>query len=209
MIFLVDHLLEIHQYDEGDHLGTRYEILALYVLKSDFTMAEAFYESKDYHRGDLLMEVPLMVGALLAEREELADDILANLAETVPDFVSIVRQKAFPIDDILAAGALESYEPNSLSSIYLAFFNILPLLITAQYYLQQYFQVFFEGAEGELTFLGELDLPLSKVNLFNQYGIHTLEDFSAWTTQELLDIPGVGKQMIARLKRLGVIFSQE
>lgn len=67
----------------------------------------------------------------------------------------------------------------------------------------------FEGAEGELTFLEELDLPLSKVNLFNQYGIHTLEDFSAWTTQELLDIPGVGKQMIARLKRLGVIFSQE
>ncbi|WP_231147972.1 hypothetical protein [Streptococcus equi] len=52
------HLLEIHQYDEGDHLGTRYEILALYVFKSDFTMAEAFYESKDYHRGDLLMEVP-------------------------------------------------------------------------------------------------------------------------------------------------------
>ncbi|HEL0009886.1 TPA: DNA-binding protein [Streptococcus equi subsp. zooepidemicus] len=203
------HLLEIHQYDEGDHLGTRYEILALYVLKSDFTMAEAFYESKDYHRGDLLMEVPLMVGALLAGREELADDILVNLAETVPDFVAIVRQKAFPIDDILAAGALESYEPNSLSSIYLAFFNILPLLMTAQYYLQHYVQEFFEGAEGELTFLEELDLPLSKVNLFNQYGIHTLEDFSAWTTQELLDIPGVGKQMIARLKRLGVIFSQE
>lgn len=67
------------------------------------------------------MEVPLMVGALLAGREELADDILVNLAETVPDFVAIVRQKAFPIDDILAAGALESYEPNSLSSIYLAF----------------------------------------------------------------------------------------
>ncbi|MGT2728480.1 helix-hairpin-helix domain-containing protein [Streptococcus phocae subsp. salmonis] len=201
----LEHLSEIYRYDVNDHLGTRYEILALYVMMSDFEGAQLFYASKASYQEDFLMAVPVMIGAILAGHQAFADKILKKLCEKVSEFRDVMAQDAFPFELVLKSANCEVYEYNSMDSVLIGFFNVIPLLMTAHYYIQHYFNGFLEAVERNIL-LEETDLAPTKATLLNAKGIYTLADLSTWTSEEILAISGIGQKTLELFKELGVVF---
>lgn len=201
------HFLEIYQADPNDSLGCRYEIMSLYVLMSNYEMASAFFNSHKEHKEDVLMQVPLLIAAILNGHQETAEELILQLCGQVDGFLEFCLQDEFPMLRVLDAGALESYQPNSEDSLYLALYNVLPLLMTASTYVQAWLNNDF-AEEDEL--LEDFDILTSaQLQSLTDYGIRTVADIANYSETQLLTIPKIGKATLEKLKEAGVIFSEK
>lgn len=201
------HFLEIYQADPNDSLGCRYEIMSLYVLMSNYEMASALFNSHKEHKEDVLMQVPLLIAAILSGHQEKAEELILQLCGQVDGFLEFCLQDEFPMLRVLDAGALESYQPNSEDSLYLALYNVLPLLMTASTYVQAWLNNDF-AEEDEL--LEDFDILTSaQLQSLTNYGIRTVADIANYSETQLLTIPKIGKATLEKLKEAGVIFSEK
>ena len=201
------HFLEIYQADPNDSLGCRYEIMSLYVLMSNYEMASALFNSHKEHKEDVLMQVPLLIAAILSGHQEKAEELILQLCGQVDGFLEFCLQDEFPMLRVLDAGALESYQPNSEDSLYLALYNVLPLLMTASTYVQAWLNNDF-AEEDEL--LEDFDILTSaQLQSLTDYGIRTVADIANYSETQLLTIPKIGKATLEKLKEAGVIFSEK
>lgn len=201
------HFLEIYQADPNDSLGCRYEIMSLYVLMSNYEMASAFFNSHKEHKEDVLMQVPLLIAAILNGHQETAEELILQLCGQVDGFLEFCLQDEFPMLRVLDAGALESYQPNSEDSLYLALYNVLPLLMTASTYVQAWLNNDFAEED---EFLEDFDILTSaQLQSLTNYGIRTVADIVNYSETQLLAIPKIGKATLEKLKEAGVIFSEK
>lgn len=201
------HFLEIYQADPNDSLGCRYEIMSLYVLMSNYEMASAFFNSHQEHKEDVLMQVPLLIAAILNGHQETAEELILQLCGQVDGFLEFCLQDEFPMLRVLDAGALESYQPNSEDSLYLALYNVLPLLMTASTYVQAWLNNDFAEED---EFLEDFDILTSaQLQSLTNYGIRTVADIANYSETQLLTIPKIGKATLEKLKEAGVIFSEK
>lgn len=201
------HFLEIYQADPNDSLGCRYEIMSLYVLMSNYEMASAFFNSHQEHKEDVLMQVPLLIAAILNGHQEKAEELILQLCGQVDGFLEFCLQDEFPMLRVLDAGALESYQPNSEDSLYLALYNVLPLLMTASTYVQAWLNNDFAEED---EFLEDFDILTSaQLQSLTNYGIRTVADIANCSETQLLTIPKIGKATLEKLKEAGVIFSEK
>ncbi|MDY5636880.1 MAG: helix-hairpin-helix domain-containing protein [Streptococcus orisratti] len=201
------HFLEIYQADPNDSLGCRYEIMSLYVLMSNYEMASAFFNSHQEHKEDVLMQVPLLIAAILNGHQETAEELILQLCGQVDGFLEFCLQDEFPMLRVLDAGALESYQPNSEDSLYLALYNVLPLLMTASTYVQAWLNNDFAEED---EFLEDFDILTSaQLQSLTNYGIRTVADIANCSETQLLTIPKIGKATLEKLKEAGVIFSEK
>lgn len=201
------HFLEIYQADPNDSLGCRYEIMSLYVLMSNYEMASAFFYSHKEHKEDVLMQVPLLIAAILNGHQETAEELILQLCGQVDGFLEFCLQDEFPMLRVLDAGALESYQPNSEDSLYLALYNVLPLLMTASTYVQAWLNNDFAEED---EFLEDFDILTSaQLQSLTNYGIRTVADIANYSETQLLTIPKIGKATLEKLKEAGVIFSEK
>lgn len=201
------HFLEIYQADPNDSLGCRYEIMSLYVLMSNYEMASAFFYSHKEHKEDVLMQVPLLIAAILNGHQETAEELILQLCGQVDGFLEFCLQDEFPMLRVLDAGALESYPPNSEDSLYLALYNVQPLLMTASTYVQAWLNNDFAEED---EFLEDFDILTSaQLQSLTNYGIRTVADIANYSETQLLTIPKIGKATLEKLKEAGVIFSEK
>lgn len=201
------HFLEIYQADPNDSLGCRYEIMSLYVLMSNYEMASAFFNSHQEHKEDVLMQVPLLIAAILNGHQEKAEELILQLCGQVDGFLEFCLQDEFPMLRVLDAGTLESYQPNSEDSLYLALYNVLPLLMTASTYVQAWLNNDFAEED---EFLEDFDILTSaQLQSLTNYGIRTVADIANYSETQLLTIPKIGKATLEKLKEAGVIFSEK
>lgn len=201
------HFLEIYQADPNDSLGCRYEIMSLYVLMSNYEMASAFFNSHQEHKEDVLMQVPLLIAAILNGHQEKAEELILQLCGQVDGFLEFCLQDEFPMLRVLDAGALESYPPNSEDSLYLALYNVQPLLMTASTYVQAWLNNDFAEED---EFLEDFDILTSaQLQSLTNYGIRTVADIANYSETQLLTIPKIGKATLEKLKEAGVIFSEK
>ncbi len=201
----LNHFMQIYEVDESDALGCRYEILSLYVLKSDFSGTVSFYDSRAYHKDDVLMQVPLLIGAILEGLDLKAKVLIKELIKEVDGFVDFCQLQSFPLHLMMEAGELENYEPNTMECVYLGLYNIFPLMFTVHSYVFNYLNNFFTS---DNNFLGNSGISKTKVSIFNKCDIYYLSDFSGWTEKELLSISGIGKEIVKKLKELGAVFNK-
>ena len=201
------HFLEIYQADPNDSLGCRYEIMSLYVLMSNYEMASAFFNSHQEHKEDVLMQVPLLIAAILNGHQEKAEELILQLCGQVDGFLEFCLQDEFPMLRVLDAGALESYPPNSEDSLYLALYNVQPLLMTASTYVQAWLNNDFAEEDESLE---DFDILTSaQLQSLTNYGIRTVADIANYSETQLLTIPKIGKATLEKLKEAGVIFSEK
>ncbi len=203
----LEQLLQIYRQSSNDSLGSRYEIMSLYVIKSDYDLAESFFKEHVNNENDVLMQFPMMVASILVGKDDIAQEMINNLSAKVKGFRDFCQQLQLPISKIIDSGSLEKYRANSMESVYLASYNILPLLMTAQNYIQIYLNNFFSEDE---VFLRDLScLSDAQLQILDGYDVIYLIDIEEWTEKELLDLPKFGKATLKKLKEAGVRFSQE
>ncbi len=199
----------LYQFDESDTFGCRYEILALYVLMSDYASAVRFFRDCQGYESDILLQVPLLVAAILAGDDDMTHYLIEILCVEVSEFAVFCQIPELPIQDIIDAGLSGVYKPNSLENVYLGFYRVLPLLTTAGEYVKAYLNDYFIDNDEvsddleELAFLSSSQLAILSLN-----DIYEMQDFQVWTEDEILALPKFGKATLEKLKEAGVIFSQ-
>ncbi|MBJ7541445.1 hypothetical protein JG537_06905 [Streptococcus sp. SL1232] len=198
---------EVFELDSSDLFACSHEMMALYILTSQYDKALAFFKGKsDEH--DILLEVPLLVGAILSGHDEMAHHLLELLNVNVKDFTIFCQSPDFLMDDIMSVGASGIHQKDSLEAVYVGFYRILPLLMTAGNYVQAYLNDYFsEHKVGQsevesLEFLTEF-----QIDILLAHDIYHLQDFQVWTEAEILALPQFGEATLEKLKEAGVIFS--
>lgn len=202
----LEHVMQMFSEDPNDFLGCRYEILALYILKSDYTMADAFFRSRKEHLDDAMMAIPMLVSAILSGADKQAEALIEQLCNQVDGFFEFCLLEEFPMVRVLDAGAVELFEANSKESLYIALYSILPLLLTTSAYIQAYLNAYFAEDEVYLDNFGILNWT-QLVNL-SERGIRTVDDVTYFSEKELLAIPSIGKVTLKKLKEVGVVFKK-
>ncbi|WP_162011011.1 hypothetical protein [Streptococcus sp. S784/96/1] len=200
----LEHFMQMFREDPNDSLGCRYEILALYILKSDYTMADAFFRSRKEHEEDAMMAIPMLISAILSDADKQAGALIEQLCDQVDGFFEFCRLEEFPMARVLDAGAVEFYEANSKDSLYIALYSILPLLLTTSVYIQAYLNDHFSDGEVYLEDFGILSS--AQLLSLNDYDIKTATDIQYYSEEELLTIPKIGKVTLKKLKEIGVVF---
>ncbi|MGV3010251.1 hypothetical protein [Streptococcus thoraltensis] len=201
----LQHLLEIYQYDENDGLGTRYEVMALYVLMSRHEDLEAFYFSNDHHQGDLMMDIPYIISSILAGKEDSVKEMLADWIDKVDGLSEFCNRSGMPMGDIMEAGSLEFYHANTMSAVYVSLSTFLAILIPSGYYIMSTLHQLL-GIDDEIL-ITELDIfsPVQLGTIISM-GIRYVSDIEKWSEKDFLAIPKIGKTTIKKLKEKGVIF---
>ncbi|WP_205400956.1 tetratricopeptide repeat protein [Streptococcus lutetiensis] len=194
----------VYELDSSDLFACRHEIMALYILTSQYDKALAFFKKQSDAEHDILLEIPLLVGAILDGHDEIAHYLIAD----VKDFAIFCQSPELLMDDIISVGAAGIHRPDSLEAVYVGLYRILPLLMTAGNYVQAYLNDYFSEhkagqAEVEsLAFLSEY-----QIEILLAHDIYDLQDFQVWTETEILALPQFGKVTLEKLKEAGVIFS--
>ncbi|SFR67163.1 hypothetical protein SAMN05216416_0761 [Streptococcus equinus] len=197
----------VYELDSSDLFACRHEMMALYILTSQYDKALAFFK-KQSDAEDILLEIPLLVGAILDGHDEMAHYLIEVLSADVKDFAIFCQSPELLMDDIMSVGAAGIHRPDSLEAVYVGLYRILPLLMTAGNYVQAYLNDYFSEhkagqAEVEsLAFLSEY-----QIEILLAHDIYDLQDFQVWTEADILALPQFGKVTLEKLKEAGVIFS--
>lgn len=198
----------VYELDLSDLFACRHEIMALYILTSQYDKALVFFKKQSDIGHDILLEIPLLVGAILDGHDEMAHYLIEVLNADVKDFAIFCQSPELLMDDIMYVGAAGVHCPDSLETVYVGLYRILPLLMTAGNYVQAYLNDYFSEhkvgqAEVEaLAFLSEY-----QIEILLAHDIYDLQDFQVWTETEILALPQFGKVTLEKLKEAGVIFS--
>ncbi|MGT2833229.1 hypothetical protein [Streptococcus halotolerans] len=201
----LDHLLEINQVEENDGLGTRYEIMAVYVLMSRHEDLEAFYFSNDYHQGDLMMDIPYMISNILAGKEDSVKDMLADWVDRVDGLFECCNRSGMSMGDIMEARSLAYYQANTMSAVYVSLSTFLAILIPSSHYIMATIKEMLGINEGPL--IDDLDIFSStQLMTLTSLGIRYISDIEDWSEAEFLGIPKIGPATIKKLKEKGVVF---
>lgn len=199
----------VYELDLSDLFACRHEIMALYILTSQYDKALVFFKKQSDIGHDILLEIPLLVGAILDGHDEMALYLIEVLNADVKDFAIFCQSPELLMDDdIMYVGAAGIHCPDSLETVYVGLYRILPLLMTAGNYVQAYLNDYFSEhkvgqAEVEaLAFLSEY-----QIEILLTHDIYDLQDFQVWTEAEILALPQFGKVTLEKLKEAGVIFS--
>lgn len=201
----LDHFLEIYQVEETDGLGTRYEIMASYVLMSRHEELKSFYFSKDYHQGDLMMDIPYIISSILAGQEDSVRDILDNWLFKVDGLFDFCNRLIVPLENIMEASSLDSYQANSMTAVYVSLSTFLPILIPSSHYIMAIIQQLLDIEESPL--IEDLEVFSSiQLNTLTSFGIRYVSDIEEWSEAEFREIPKIGPTTIKKLKEKGVLF---
>lgn len=201
----LDHLLEIYKYDANDSLGTRYEIMALYVLMSRHDELKAFYASKADHQNDLMMAIPYMISGILEGQEDAVEDELDKWLPIVDGLFELCSRLTLPMEEIMEAASLESYQANSLSAVYVSLSSFLAILIPSAHYIMSVFHQLLEIEEPPLIETLHIFNSI-QLNTLTNFGIRYVSDIAEWSEEEFSAIPNIGKATIVKLKEKGVAF---
>lgn len=198
---------EVYALDSSDLFACSHELMALYILTSQYDKALDFFKEKsDEH--DILLEVPLLVGAILSGHDEMAHHLLEILNANVKDFTIFCQSPELLMDDIMSVGASGIHQKDSLEAVYVGLYRILPLLMTAGNYVQAYLNDYFsEHNVGQSEVESLIFLTQFQIDILLAHDIYYLQDFQVWTEAEILALPQFGKATLEKLKEAGVIFS--
>lgn len=200
------HFLEIYNHDEGDRLGTRYELMAIYVLTSNHKAAKALFASQLYYRDDLMMVIPMIIANILAGNDQEAKTLLDGWLFRIEGLKEFCKNPVMPMDEIMEAGSLDAYQPNSMTAVYVSLSTFLAILIPSSHYIMSVIHEFLEFETGE-PFVEDLAvLNSAQIETLYNLGIVTLQDLKEWTEKEFLAIPKMGPATLRALKEKGVVF---
>ncbi|VED90830.1 DNA-binding protein [Streptococcus equinus] len=204
----IEEFRAVYQMDSEDKFSCRYEILSLQILMSQYDSALSFFKEISTGEHDILLEVPLLVGAILNGDDEMAHYLLEILNADVRDFTAFCQSPEFMMDKIAAVGASGIHRRESIETVYAGFYHVLPLLMTAGNYVQAYLNDYFSEQDEESEIESLPFLTEYQIEVLMAHDIYDLQDFQLWTEDEILAFPQFGKDTLEKLKEVGVIFSQ-
>ncbi|WP_368644708.1 tetratricopeptide repeat protein [Alkalibacterium putridalgicola] len=171
----LEHLLELYKIDESDALGTRYKIMALYVRKFDWKSAWRFYQKAEGADEDDQLLLPIIILAVLTDRQDLAKSLLEKLVEVNPEIGMVFIDDMWPIEELYddEITSAPSFQPFSYQSLLMALRDILYVIIENEYLFKwlkrETFKLLPEDQKNEIMhqpFYGEID-PYGSLELGN------------------------------------------
>ena len=199
---------ELSKDDDSD--SCRYEIMSLYILMSNYVSAKAFYESNASYESDSLLKTLLLIGAILADDNAMAYELLKQLFDEIEEFEEFCLRSDLSLGKILVeddSGLTFDYAENDIEVVYTAFRLVLPLVERAANYLSGYLSSYCLNTATDVL-LEDVDfLTIAQLEVFEENGIYSINDFKIWSEEEILNLPKIGKITIEHLKNIGVIFS--
>ena len=177
---------------------------------SDYASAKAFCENCVSYEHDYLLQTLLLIGAILADDDFTAHELLKRLFDEVEGFEDFCLRSDLSLSKVLAednSGLKLEYTENDIEVVYAAFRLVLPLVERTASYLSGYLSSYCLDTVMDIL-LDELDfLTTAQLDVFEENGIYSINDFKVWSEEEILDLPKIGKVTIEKLKDIGVIFS--
>lgn len=131
----LEHFLELYRIDESDALGSRYNILTLYVRKFDWKKAWRFFKSVESRDKDDRLLFLIIILAVLTDRTDLAKGLLKKLVIVNSQIEAIFSDDMWPVEDLYDAELLlaDYYRPFSYQSLLMTLSGILPLVSENEY----------------------------------------------------------------------------
>ena len=108
----------VYELDLSDLFACRHEIMALYILTSQYDKALVFFKKQSDIGHDILLEIPLLVGAILDGHDKMALYLIEVLNADVKDFAIFCQSPELLMDDIMYVGAAGIHCPDSLETVY-------------------------------------------------------------------------------------------
>lgn len=178
----LEHLLELYKIDESDALGTRYKIMSLYVRKFDWKSAWRFYQKAEGADEDDQLLLPIIILAILTDRQDLAKSLLEKLVEVNPEIGMVFIDDMWPIEELYddEITSAPSFQPFSYQSLLMALRDIIQVIIENEYLFKwlkrETFKLLPEDQKNEMKhqpFYGEID-PYGRAKLGDFF--HSMRD---------------------------------
>ncbi|NEW62225.1 hypothetical protein GMA11_02335 [Granulicatella sp. zg-ZJ] len=208
------------QLDKNDHQGARYELMYIYCLLSDWEKASNLFYSQSYFKNDDMMIFPLLVMAILEDRQSEAQELLTLLSKANRDVKHMVT---FSDDFSEALADLElfnfdTYIPNSIQSLAILYDKYAMRVFSIDDYVLEWIEKHFSKRSSikPLTLLEKKtvdesifsDLSANVARQFIEKKLFTKKDFQKVTEKELLELKGVGAKTIEKLKSKGIVLKK-
>lgn len=225
------HARDLLRYDPNDHLGMRFELMAIYAKTYNYQKARLFFKSDPLYRRQDQMLFHMITLSILEREYEYAQTLIEELYQLNPEVVELFVSDTFDIFKLEShlEYAYHGYRPNTVDSLALAIHEA----ITAYLYSPQLYHFFREtlfeldptyfvknrkklvkysdlytlyNFEEEPIFQG---IGIQYIRILVQHGLQSYEDFTEITRKDVLDLPGIGSKTVNRLEKNGVVFKKE
>lgn len=233
-----EHFEEINEIDELDHLGTRYNLMAIYCRLYDWQSAYQLYSRVPYDAGqDDRMILPLLILAILLNKQFQAKDLLLDLQDANDGLDELFSHEHWPIDDILLEVEDDRYEPGTYSSIAIALVDIMPVIVGSEFVYQWLHNEYhspgsnervnvsdkvisfdaaakhYQDSRPQISVDDSIEVLQGVVHnaaiALQQRNYVTIAAFADITEKELLQIKYIGPKTVEKLKENGVVFKEE
>lgn len=222
-----DEAKRLLRYNPNDNLGVRYTLMAVYVLSFQHKKARNFFKKDALHQKDDQMLFYMAVSLILEGDLHYAERIIKKLLAINPSLSRLFLDREFDSFLIYHFLPTDYYQPNSESSLAIAFYEVLILFQQSVYLYRtfqkllqkinpEYFEKIYDKQEALINAYGEAqELAGTGIftNITSQYvrplileGLRTLEDFQTKEEGEILAIDGIGKGTVKKLRDNGVTF---
>ncbi|MCC5890260.1 MAG: hypothetical protein JJU01_06785 [Alkalibacterium sp.] len=131
----LDHLTELYRMDKSDALGTRYKIITLYVRKFDWKNAWRFYQKVESADQEDQMLLPIIILAVLTDRQDLAKSLLKKLVDINSEIGYLFAGHMWPVDDLYDDDIVfaDRYQPFTYQSLLISLRDILYVVMENSY----------------------------------------------------------------------------
>lgn len=224
----LEHYQAILSADEGDPLGVRFRILSIYARTLQWQKAEELanaYKDGDHHWDDQII-VPLLVAAIVTDREVAARSLMEDLI-TVNLNLSTLLTSEDPYAMIIDLSSPKMYRSNSIESLAIAFSHLLPIMVHSVYVLGWMWDTYEEPSgeslevvesqpehsdygshetmpENMYFFILRKNLPYQGYKALWEAGLVTSKAIEAKGAKALKQLKGVGPATVQALKDLGL-----
>lgn len=216
--------------NEMDQLGARYSLMSVYARTYQWDKAMDLFEQIPNAFEDDQMLVPLLCLAVLTRNDDFAYELLAALKRANSELKQLFKDDTLPIDLIMASGTGGHYTFNSLESLCVAFYPLVPMLFGAEYVYLWLKKAFLNKGKRtqpvkKVNFGHEADIikfpgkhvkatePLEGIlgqarNILEAAGLTSFEAFEKVTEEDVRSIKGIGPRTMRLLKDNRVTFKK-
>lgn len=117
--------------DKGDHIGARYQLMALYTLTNEYDGAKKLI--KQFAEFDEQLHFPLLILAIMNHEDTYGRKLLATLIERIPDAYTLFDSVGVDVYNAARLADSDTYSPLTSESLAMAIVRLAPILANSDY----------------------------------------------------------------------------
>lgn len=215
---------ELHELLKHDNLGTRYELMKIYVLTYSHDKAQKLFHETENSEQDDMMLFPMLVSSLLIGDKATAITLYQQFAEVNPEGVNFFRPLELDIDPIEVYFDSPQMRLSSIESFASVFQDLVPIFIQSDYLYNWMHERIADEEVGFDDYRSHFadtdirsmttnplyaDMLMDKKRILYHHNLRTLADFKKVTKKQALAISGIGPKTVETLIKNGVVFKGE